>query len=137
MSSNISLGSPKFVTISPQEVPVAAQMSPKSSQGLPKAAEERCRIAPMTFQELLSIDEAHILRNPKTGTIIRACSFANESDQDTDADIDAPEPSMMIEPTPMSQRVQASASTRQVVSDIAAIASVQTQLGRFFTAAQS
>ena len=64
-------------------------------------------------------------------------SFANESDQDTDADIDAPEPSMMIEPTPMSQRVQASASTRQVVSDIAAIASVQTQLGRFFTAAQS
>ena len=64
-------------------------------------------------------------------------SFANESDQDTDDDIDAPEPSMMIEPTPMSQRVQASASTRQVVSDIAAIASVQTQLGRFFTAAQS
>ena len=64
-------------------------------------------------------------------------SFANESDQDTDADIDAPEPSMMIEPTPMPQRVQANASTRQVVSDIAAIASVQTQLGRFFTAAQS
>ena len=64
-------------------------------------------------------------------------SFANESDQDTDADIDAPEPSMMIEPTPMSQRVQASASTRQVVSDVAASASVQTQLGRFFTAAQS
>ena len=55
-------------------------------------------------------------------------AFANESDQDTDDDIDAPEPSMMIEPTPMSPKV---------VSDVAASASVQTQLGRFFAAAQS
>ena len=55
-------------------------------------------------------------------------SFANESDQDTDADIDAPEPSMMINPTPMSPKV---------VSDVAASASVQTQLGRFFAAAQT
>ena len=55
-------------------------------------------------------------------------AFANESDQDTGDDIDAPEPSMMIEPAPMPPKV---------VSDVAASASVQTQLGRCCAASQS
>lgn len=53
-------------------------------------------------------------------------TFANESDHDTDDDIDVPEPS--LEPTPMPP---------QAVSDVASSASVQTQLGRIFVASQS